>query len=121
MTDTNTTPDPRRAAAALTVCEGVPTDALAGLAESSAPGLLANALAAVFFAYIEDGMYEYLGEDDVDLEDPDDVRANFADAIEYTLERVHLESTAENCGTVGDLILAKLPALARFLEETSDQ
>lgn len=113
--------DPRRVAAALSACEGVPTSVLESKPQASDRGLLANALAAVFFDYIDGADFEYLRGGDFDAEDPEDVRADFAEAIECTLGRVQLESTAENCGAVGDMILLQLPALASFFEETTDQ
>lgn len=80
-----------------------------------------RAVTAVFFDLIDGGGYEYLTADDFDDEGPEDARADFANAIESTLAALGVPSNAENCGEAADIVLQHLPALARYLEDTTDR
>ena len=82
-----------------------------------------QAVRAVFFSIIEQGDWRYLGYEIPDTfidEDSDNVRVDLSDAIEETLAVLGVDSSAENWGDAADIVLAVLPVLSRFLEDTSE-
>lgn len=81
----------------------------------------ARVLPRVFWSHVEGGDFRYLIEASFEDEDPDEVRADLSNAVGHTLWLLGLPETAEACGEATDIILARLPALAAFLDKTSDR
>ena len=111
----------RRIAACVNACAGIPTEQLESTPPEFAVMPTPRVVRAVFFHIIDGGDWRYLGYDDFSGEDPDQVRCDFGDAVETTLETLVMTSNAENCGAVGDIVLGVLPNLRAYFEETSEQ
>lgn len=82
----------------------------------------AQAICAVFLVYVRDSDFGYLVDNDLEGfgdENPDDVRCDFNDAIEYTLCELGVNCSAENVGEAGNIVLEWLTDLACYFEETT--